>query len=211
MNESLALSVVMPVHNQQSSIATRIEHLLDELSELTSKIQVVTIDDFSTDATAEVLDDMKRRFPQLDVLRTFEVLGPKAATQLALPQVQGDFVFVQESYEPLDMDGLRQLWELRGDEELVMAQVRTYRNEIDEELLDNWQNLLKPLRRSFIPRCPPQNNRLRHTSPRNALLKGVFKCCDAIRLQSLHPNLRIWKCNVASSPALSKSLAARSH
>jgi glycosyltransferase involved in cell wall biosynthesis len=136
MNEPMTLSVVLPVRNQQNSVAAHIEQLLEELSELSTQIQVVAVDDASTDATLEILEDATRRFPQLHLVRIPKSLGAKAAAQQGLNKVTGDFIVMHESYGAIDFDGLRQLWELRSDKELVMAKVRTFHNEMDAELLD---------------------------------------------------------------------------
>ncbi len=149
MSNSIAMSVVLPLHNQQSVVVERVEHVLDELSELCHQIQLIAIDDHSTDATGEILHDLSLKFPQLEVLHTGCRMGAKNAAQAAVSKAKGDFVFVQESYGELDFDALRQLWDLRGDDELVMAQVRTYRNEIDEELLNNLTSFAKEFERQF--------------------------------------------------------------
>ncbi len=137
MNRSEKLSVVIPVRNDEAGIAAAIESLLNYVSSLARDVQIIAVDDGTSDATAEVLDSLRLAHAQLDVMRLNIARGPRAAAAAGLSMVHGDFVFVQESYEPVDLDALQQLWELRNDEDLVMARVQVFKNEIDAELVQN--------------------------------------------------------------------------
>jgi glycosyltransferase involved in cell wall biosynthesis len=119
MQESL--SIIIPVRDRQSTIQTRIESLLDLVSELSRFTQLILVDDHSTDATPEVLDDLRRKYPQIEVLRCSQPLGPSRAAESALHRARGDFIFVHPSYDPVNFDELVQLWRLRTDDQMVIA------------------------------------------------------------------------------------------
>lgn len=190
MNEPMTLSVVLPIRNQQASVSTHIEQLMDELAELSSQIEVVAVDDASTDATLEILEDSRRRFPQLSVVRISKPLGAKAAAQQGLAKVTGDFIVMQESYGTIDFDGLRQLWELRSDKELVMAKVRTFHNEMDEELLEQLTRFASELDKfasgSSKPKAKEESETL---SKRTAAGNLQMLRRDSMSAASAKPNL----------------------
>ena len=133
--ESETLSVILPVSNRQQKVASNIESLLDTLSELSEDVQLIVVDDASVDATPEVLDEMRRRYPQVSTLRSTRKLGPAKAVESALSRAVGDFIFLHESYEALDIESLKHLWALRHEQDLVIARAATRSKRIDEPLL----------------------------------------------------------------------------
>jgi glycosyltransferase involved in cell wall biosynthesis len=144
-----SLSIIFPVRDLQSQIEDRIERLLELLTDLTSEVQIIVVDDHSSDATPEVLDDLRRKYPQLDVVRKQQTAGPEQSVESALYQAKGDFIFLHQSYSDIDYEEVLHLWKLRKDEQLVIARAATRVRRIDQQLLqrlhdwgrkleDNW-------------------------------------------------------------------------
>jgi glycosyltransferase involved in cell wall biosynthesis len=133
MRESL--TVIFPVRDQQSQIEVRVQELLDRLCDLSSDVQLIAVDDQSEDATPELLEDLRRRFPQLNVFRNSLSTGPAQAAESVLCLARGDFIFLHQSYEAIDFDEVLQLWKLRKDEQLVIARAATRVRRIDQQLL----------------------------------------------------------------------------
>lgn len=146
MQESL--SIIVPVRDRQSSVQVRTESLLEMVSELCRNIQLILVDDCSSDATPEVLDDLRRKYPQVEVMRNRQTLGASQAAEQALYRAKGDFIFLHPSYEPVDFQELIQLWRLRSDDQLVVARASTRVRRVDAGFvnrLKDWSNrLLKP-------------------------------------------------------------------
>lgn len=130
-----SLSLIFPVRDCQNQIGARIESLLEILTELSSDVQMIAVDDESTDATPEVLDDLRRKYPQLDVVRKQKAYGPVQSVESVLGFARGDFIFLHQSYDPVDFDEVIQLWKLRKDEQLVIARAATRVRRIDQRLL----------------------------------------------------------------------------
>ncbi len=133
--ESETLSVILPVSNGQQNVAMSIESLLDSLSELSHEVQLIVVDDASSDATPEVLDELRRCYPQVLTIRMPKKLGPAKAVETALSKAIGDFIFLHESYGAIELESLKHLWALRHDHELVIARAATRSKRIDEPLL----------------------------------------------------------------------------
>ena len=74
------MSVVLPVRNGEHRIANHVEHVLDALSDMTrDATEVIVVDDGSKDATSEVLDELKSRYPQVRIVRHSRPRGLEAA------------------------------------------------------------------------------------------------------------------------------------
>ena len=133
MRESL--SIIFPVRDRQAQIKQRVEGLLDLLCELSQDVQLIIVDDKSDDATPEVLDELRRKFPQVHVVRNINSVGPAQSVESVLCLARGDFIFLHQSYEPIDFEEILQLWQLRKDEQLVIARAATRVRRIDQQLL----------------------------------------------------------------------------
>ncbi len=120
-----SLTIVLPVHNVQLSLARHVAELLDALCDLTSRFDVVVVDDGSTDHTEETALELAMQFPQVRVCRMPQRSGIAAAVERGMAEAEGDIVLVVDTREPLRLGDLRRLWEMRNDEELVSARAAT--------------------------------------------------------------------------------------
>jgi glycosyltransferase involved in cell wall biosynthesis len=116
-----SLSIVLPVHNAQSSLPGLLADLLDAVADLTRGFEIVLVDDGSTDQTEETALELSRLFPQLRVLRLPQRTGVAAAVERGLAEAEGDIILVMDDRQGLRMGDVRRLWELRNDESLVSA------------------------------------------------------------------------------------------
>ena len=130
-----SLSIIFPVRDRQSQVQQRIEGLLELLCELSQDVQLIVVDDQSEDATPEVLDEMRRKYPQVNVVRNVTAVGPAQSVEAVLCLARGDFIFLHQSYAPIDFEEILQLWQLRKDEQLVIARAATRVRRIDQQLL----------------------------------------------------------------------------
>ena len=108
-----SLSVVLPVHNAESTLARQVAELLDVLPELTSSFEVLIVDDGSTDQTEESAQELAREFPQLRVIRHAQRRGIPEVVKTGMEETSGDVVFVHDEQLPLRPSDLRRLWALR--------------------------------------------------------------------------------------------------
>jgi glycosyltransferase involved in cell wall biosynthesis len=146
LNDSL--SIVVPVSNAESALARQIHRLLDLLPDLTSRFEVVIVDDASVDHTVDVARELAAQFPQIRLIRHRQPLGTEAAVRTGLQWASGRTVFVQEDSAALSPTDLRRLWALRHDEELVMARAEQRPGIFDDQLLarlSQWGRKLQSL------------------------------------------------------------------
>lgn len=92
-----SLSVLLPVHNAQSTLADMVADLLEFASDWTHKFELLIIDDGSTDATSEVAHELSRCYPQIRAIRHATRMGRETAIRTGLEQSVGEMVFVRDS------------------------------------------------------------------------------------------------------------------
>lgn len=120
------LSVVLPVRDGESDIAKRVVSVLEALADMTREAsEVVVVDDGSKDATPEVLDDLKRRYPQVRTVRHGRPRGLEAAGQTGLEKATGELVFIQETDSPVRLEDMRRLLQMSADRSVVAARAES--------------------------------------------------------------------------------------
>lgn len=108
-----SISVVLPVHNAEASLASHVAHILDVLPDLTSRFEILIVDNGSTDHTEESAQELARQFPQLRVVRHSRREGMSTLMKTSLAQAQGDVVLVQDPANLMLRDDLRQIQAVR--------------------------------------------------------------------------------------------------
>ena len=82
------LSVVVPVYNEAGSIETLVRDLERELVPLFDRVEVIVVDDASTDETPAILDRLADERPWLDVQRAERNAGHGACGDAGLERAQ---------------------------------------------------------------------------------------------------------------------------
>ena len=106
-----SLSVLLPVKNAQSTLATTVAEILEVVSELAKQVELVIVDDGSSDATSEVAHDLTRRYPQVHTVVHRESLGHEAAIRTGFLRSSGDIIFVRDEGGGSAIDAIPRLWQ----------------------------------------------------------------------------------------------------
>ena len=117
-----SLSVLLPVENAESTLASTVNRILEVLPELTTHFEISVIDDGSTDATIEVADELVSRYPQVRVVRHSKPLGRTAAIQTGMKHSTGEILFLADDHCRLPLSDFRRLWEAIPGQEIVLAE-----------------------------------------------------------------------------------------
>src|SRR5262245_6117473 len=93
------LSVVMPVYNEEASLAEVVRKLLT----LPQLLEVIIVDDCSTDRSADIARSLGEADPRVRLAQQKQNSGKTAALKLGFSLTQGDIVIVQDAdfeYDP---------------------------------------------------------------------------------------------------------------
>jgi dolichol-phosphate mannosyltransferase len=98
--EPLKLSVIIPSYNEEKTLPI----LLEKVLAVSVVHEVIVVDDGSTDLTPRILDPFRDK-ERIKIIRCSNNFGKGAAIRLALPEVTGDLVIIQDAdleYDPQD-------------------------------------------------------------------------------------------------------------
>lgn len=105
----MKLSIVMPVYNERPTIEKIIQSVLAAPVDL--PIELIAVDDLSTDGTRDVLAALAAREDRLRVILPDRHQGKGAAIRKAIEHVTGDIVIIQDAdleYDPREYPALLQ-------------------------------------------------------------------------------------------------------
>lgn len=99
------LSVVVPVYNEQATLAEVVRKLLD----VPCLLEIIIVDDCSTDGTDQVARELADKHAQVRVVRQPRNAGKTAALKTGFALTTGAIVIVQDAdleYDPTDIYGV---------------------------------------------------------------------------------------------------------
>jgi glycosyltransferase involved in cell wall biosynthesis len=128
LDAGVELAVVIPVYNEAAVIEQLILDLEGSLVALVESLQVIIVDDASTDQTPQTLARLTSSRPWLRVERATENLGHGPSVLRGLELAEGDWIFQLDSDGQVDVTEFRHLWEQRHGHDLVLG-VRSHRRD----------------------------------------------------------------------------------
>ena len=99
------LSIVVPVYNEERTI----NRVISSLFALPLPVEVIVVDDGSTDATCAMLTTLNQEFPELRVAFQETNQGKGAALRRGFSMATGSYIMVQDAdleYDPRDIPSL---------------------------------------------------------------------------------------------------------
>ncbi|PKM92781.1 MAG: glycosyl transferase [Elusimicrobia bacterium HGW-Elusimicrobia-4] len=104
MSDFGKVSVIMPVFNEKSTIV----RVIEKVTSLSPK-EIIIVDDYSTDGTRDIINQLKIKNEKLKILLHEKNQGKGAAIRTALKYVTGEIVAIQDAdleYNPEEIRNL---------------------------------------------------------------------------------------------------------
>jgi cellulose synthase/poly-beta-1,6-N-acetylglucosamine synthase-like glycosyltransferase len=105
LNQSL--TVVLPMYNRERQLRSSILEILELSPTIKFDLQIVVVDDGSSDETYETACEMARSYPQITVLRQSVRQGLGAALNLVRHRLNVEMVMVHDGVSPLEASQIR--------------------------------------------------------------------------------------------------------
>jgi glycosyltransferase involved in cell wall biosynthesis len=105
----VTLSVLMPVYNERFLVEAAIRRVLEFRHAMVSQIELVVVDDGSTDGTREILRRLAAELPQIRLFEQELNRGKGAAIRRAVAEATGELCVIQDAdleYDPEDWEKL---------------------------------------------------------------------------------------------------------
>jgi glycosyltransferase involved in cell wall biosynthesis len=99
------LSVVVPAYNEGATL----QEVVDKLLKVPCLLEIIIVDDCSTDTTSEVANELAGKHPQVRCVRHERNKGKTAALRTGFALTTGEVVIVQDAdleYDPADIYGV---------------------------------------------------------------------------------------------------------
>ncbi len=121
MNDGLY--IVMPTYNEENNIKDVVEAWYAVLDGKSEDSRLVVADSGSTDATHDILVELKRKYPKIIILENTEKQhGPKVIALYDFAICQGiDYVFQTDSDGQTNPDEFAAFWENRRSHDVILG------------------------------------------------------------------------------------------
>jgi glycosyltransferase involved in cell wall biosynthesis len=97
--DGVKASVIMPIYNERPTLRESI----GRVASVPLDIELICVDDYSTDGSREILSELQQNYPQLRVLLQPRNMGKGAALRRGIEHAAGEFVIIQDAdleYDP---------------------------------------------------------------------------------------------------------------
>ena len=124
----LELSVVIPVHNSEKYIRECLDSVLENRN---IGLEVICVDDCSTDSTPEILRDYAERYANVTVLKNDTNLYAGASRNKGLLAARGKYVHFLDADDIVISGAYRKLYDIaeKNDLDWIKTTVRAFRDE----------------------------------------------------------------------------------
>jgi glycosyltransferase involved in cell wall biosynthesis len=102
----MRLSVVVPCFNEEGNVGGVVAQATEVGRRLCRELEIVVVDDGSTDHTATVLSTLRREIPELKVVTHARNRGYGAAVRSGLDRAAMDYVFLTDGDGQFDLEEL---------------------------------------------------------------------------------------------------------
>jgi glycosyltransferase involved in cell wall biosynthesis len=116
-----SISITMPAYNEEENIQAMIEDVIEILSVSGREYEVIVVDDGSRDRTAQFVQELESKYPQVRLVKHEKNQGYGAAVFTGLTSATKDLVFFTDADRQFDLSEIHKLLEEIGPADLVVG------------------------------------------------------------------------------------------
>ena len=118
----MRLSVVVPCFNEEGNIARVVTQAAEVGRRLASELEIIVVDDGSTDDTEGVLRMLREIVPELTIVSHPQNRGYGVAVRSGLDRATMDYIFLTDGDGQFDLEELPAAIQLLSDHDVVAGQ-----------------------------------------------------------------------------------------
>ena len=145
----MKISVIIPVYNQPILLRRAVESI-----PLEEDLEVIIVDDASTDNTWEVAQKLSKEYSKVSCYRLPENQGPGGARNLGIEKSQGEYLLMLDSDDYIIRTRFKQILKyLNGDYDIIYFNLvmNSYKVlKLTEKTKNKYVGMVKFLKRDFI-------------------------------------------------------------
>lgn len=124
------VSVIVPVYNAEKYLKESIDGVLNQTLD---DLEVLCVDDGSTDRSLEILQEISKRDSRVKFIHQ-ENRGGGAARNVAIPHAKGKYIYFMDADDILDKTALKQFYKIAEEKELdfLLFQATNYDEDTGE-------------------------------------------------------------------------------
>ena len=116
-----AISIVIPVYNEQASVVKTVEAILEVLAPGDVPFEIIIVNDGSMDNTGQILQDIKCTHPELIIVEHEINLGYGAALKSGISRSRFDRIMIIDADQTYSIHEIPRLMELAREYDMVVA------------------------------------------------------------------------------------------
>lgn len=105
-DKGYTFSIIIPVYNSENYVRQSISSIVNQNIGFENNVQLILIDDGSTDNSLNILNEFKELYPENIIILSQENKGPSIARNIALPYIKGQYVNFLDSDDYLSENAL---------------------------------------------------------------------------------------------------------
>lgn len=119
------ISIIVPVHNSQETLKATLDSLVEQSLK---NIEIICVNDGSTDKSGAILNEYHKRYPQVKVINT-ENQGPFSARSKGVELAHGEYIGFCDADDTVDPRMYEKLYKTAHDSGSEMALCAFYRKD----------------------------------------------------------------------------------
>lgn len=124
MKNTLDLSVVIPVYNEEKRLSGNLDKIIEFLKNKKWKSEIILVDDGSTDKTYNILEGYMSRYKNVKLYRHSVNRGKGAAVQTGILKSSGKLVLMTDCDLSTPIEEIENLMEYTGEYDIIIGSRR---------------------------------------------------------------------------------------